>query len=183
MYMYIYVCICFCSNFLLDFKTLLHTQAIHLQMRPIHCPFIQLHHHQTHSHQTVMVLFSHLKELVLMTICKKLRRYVLLLYVSLADELVGLQARRNPTKMSMLFSQMILQFFFLFVFKLVKSVLEKKPAGEKIFQEYKTTGKITDSTRRILVNALVGDMIDKYGWVKDVVPFPLFKYLDNTVCE
>lgn len=60
---------------------------------------------------------------------------------------------------------MILQFFFfcLFVFKLVKSVLEKKPAGEKILQEYKTTGKITDSTRRILVNALVGDMIDKYG--------------------
>ncbi|XP_072562826.1 uncharacterized protein [Paramormyrops kingsleyae] len=47
--------------------------------------------------------------------------------------------------------------------ELVKSVLEKKPAGEKILQEYKTTGKITDSTRRILVNALVGDMIDKYG--------------------
>ncbi|XP_052456813.1 uncharacterized protein LOC128016376 [Carassius gibelio] len=54
--------------------------------------------------------------------------------------------------------------------ELVKSVLEKKPAGEKIFQEYETTGKITDSTRRILVNALVGDMIDKYGSIppKDI---------------
>nr|XP_055056386.1 uncharacterized protein LOC129440856 isoform X1 [Misgurnus anguillicaudatus] len=49
--------------------------------------------------------------------------------------------------------------------ELVKSVLEKKPAGEKIFQEYRKTGKITDSTRRILVNALVGDMIDKHGCI------------------
>ncbi|XP_056321184.1 uncharacterized protein LOC130234882 [Danio aesculapii] len=47
--------------------------------------------------------------------------------------------------------------------ELVKDVLGKKSAGEKIFQEYRATGKITDSTRRILVNAVVGDMIEKHG--------------------
>lgn len=42
-----------------------------LQMRRIHHHFIQLNHRQTHSHQTAMVLSSHLKELVLM---KKLEK-------------------------------------------------------------------------------------------------------------
>ena len=58
---------------------------------------------------------------------------------------------------------MLIYFFLIPVVKLVKRVLEQKPGGEKILQEYAMRGEIKDRTRRELVNIVVADMVEKYG--------------------
>lgn len=52
---------------------------------------------------------------------------------------------------------------FSFLSKLVKTVLEQKPGGEKIMRAYAMRGEMKDRTRRNLVNIVVADMVEKYG--------------------
>ncbi|XP_034033544.1 uncharacterized protein LOC117516797 isoform X2 [Thalassophryne amazonica] len=47
--------------------------------------------------------------------------------------------------------------------ELVQRLLETKPGGEKILQEYTLHGEIKDPLRRKLVNIVVGAMIQEYG--------------------
>lgn len=49
--------------------------------------------------------------------------------------------------------------------QMVNHVLLKKPGGEKIFQEYHKTKSLTATTRRLLVNILVADMVEVHGYV------------------
>ncbi|XP_041922680.1 uncharacterized protein LOC121718890 isoform X2 [Alosa sapidissima] len=46
---------------------------------------------------------------------------------------------------------------------MVNEVLQRKPGGEKIFQEYTKTKSLSDGTRRQLVNILVADMVEVHG--------------------
>ncbi|XP_034149315.1 uncharacterized protein LOC117594741 isoform X2 [Esox lucius] len=46
---------------------------------------------------------------------------------------------------------------------MVTEVLQRKPGGEKIFQEYQKTMSLSDGTRRQLVNMLVADMVEVHG--------------------
>ncbi|XP_031428575.1 uncharacterized protein LOC116221555 [Clupea harengus] len=48
---------------------------------------------------------------------------------------------------------------------MVNEVLQRKPGGEKIIQEYHKTKSLTDLTRRQLVNTLVADMVEVHGRV------------------
>lgn len=48
---------------------------------------------------------------------------------------------------------------------MVNEVLQRKPGGEKIIQEYHKTKSLTDLTRRQLVNTLVADMVEVHGYV------------------
>uniref|UniRef100_A0AAV2K1Y0 Uncharacterized protein n=1 Tax=Knipowitschia caucasica TaxID=637954 RepID=A0AAV2K1Y0_KNICA len=47
--------------------------------------------------------------------------------------------------------------------ELVKNVLEHKPGGERILEEYQQKGEVKDQLRRKLVNILVTDMVEKHG--------------------
>lgn len=53
--------------------------------------------------------------------------------------------------------------FFAMCFKLVKSVLESKPGGDRVVNEYNRTKALTDETRRKLVKILTADMIETHG--------------------
>ncbi|XP_063062279.1 uncharacterized protein LOC134455174 [Engraulis encrasicolus] len=46
---------------------------------------------------------------------------------------------------------------------MVNQVLLRKPGGEKIFLEYHKTKSLTATTRRLLVNILVADMVEQHG--------------------
>lgn len=61
---------------------------------------------------------------------------------------------------------LIFSSYIFLVFKLVERVLEQKPGGDKILAEYATKGQMKDRTRRELVNTVVADMLEKYGYVK-----------------
>ncbi len=52
---------------------------------------------------------------------------------------------------------------FALCFKLVKSILTKKPGGERIINEYNWSKSLTDETRRKMVNILAADMTEKNG--------------------
>ncbi|XP_063078502.1 uncharacterized protein LOC134468517 [Engraulis encrasicolus] len=47
--------------------------------------------------------------------------------------------------------------------QLVKSVLESKPGGDRVVNEYNRTKALTDETRRKLVKILTADMIETHG--------------------
>lgn len=46
---------------------------------------------------------------------------------------------------------------------MISAILDSKAGGEKIFLEFAKTKSLSDSTRRLLVNMLVADMIEKHG--------------------
>uniref|UniRef100_A0A8C7GU97 Uncharacterized protein n=1 Tax=Oncorhynchus kisutch TaxID=8019 RepID=A0A8C7GU97_ONCKI len=46
---------------------------------------------------------------------------------------------------------------------MISAILHSKPGGEKIFQEYGKTKGLTDSTRRLMVNIIVADMMENHG--------------------
>ncbi|XP_045572381.1 uncharacterized protein isoform X6 [Salmo salar] len=46
---------------------------------------------------------------------------------------------------------------------MISAVLHSKPGGEKVFQEYRKTKGLTDSTRRLMVNIIVADMMESHG--------------------
>ena len=48
-------------------------------------------------------------------------------------------------------------------FKLVKTLLDAKPGGDKILKEYLQTGEVKDPLRRKLVNMVVAAMIEQFG--------------------
>ncbi|XP_058867922.1 uncharacterized protein LOC117409960 [Acipenser ruthenus] len=48
---------------------------------------------------------------------------------------------------------------------MISAILDLKAGGEKIFLEFAKTKSLSDSTRRLLVNMLVADMIEKHGRV------------------
>ncbi|XP_058874475.1 uncharacterized protein LOC131725055 isoform X2 [Acipenser ruthenus] len=48
---------------------------------------------------------------------------------------------------------------------MISAILDSKAGGEKIFLEFAKTNSLSDSTRRLLVNMLVADMIEKHGRV------------------
>ena len=48
-----------------------------------------------------------------------------------------------------------------FAFKLVESILTKKPGGESIINQYNESKSLTDETRRKMVNILAADMTEK----------------------
>ncbi|KAK0145642.1 hypothetical protein N1851_015423 [Merluccius polli] len=49
--------------------------------------------------------------------------------------------------------------------KMVNEVIQRKPGGEKIIEEYHKTQTLCDVTRRQLVNVLVADMLEVHGYV------------------
>lgn len=50
-----------------------------------------------------------------------------------------------------------------FVFKLVESILTKKPGGERIINEYNRAKSLVDESRRKMVNILAADLTEKNG--------------------
>ncbi|XP_029622309.1 uncharacterized protein LOC115202344 isoform X6 [Salmo trutta] len=46
---------------------------------------------------------------------------------------------------------------------MISAILHSKPGGEKVFQEYGNTKGLTDSTRRLMVNIIVADMMENHG--------------------
>ncbi|XP_045578895.1 uncharacterized protein isoform X5 [Salmo salar] len=46
---------------------------------------------------------------------------------------------------------------------MISAILHSKPGGEKVFQEYGKTKGLTDSTRRLMVNIIVADMMESHG--------------------
>ncbi|XP_038837496.1 uncharacterized protein LOC120034905 isoform X4 [Salvelinus namaycush] len=46
---------------------------------------------------------------------------------------------------------------------MISAILHSKPGGEKVFQEYGKTKGLTDSTRRLMVNIIVADMMENHG--------------------
>ncbi|XP_041727942.1 uncharacterized protein LOC121558618 isoform X3 [Coregonus clupeaformis] len=46
---------------------------------------------------------------------------------------------------------------------MISAILHSKPGGEKVFQEYLKTKGLTDSTRRLMVNIIVADMMENHG--------------------
>lgn len=48
-------------------------------------------------------------------------------------------------------------------FQFIEKILQSTPAGQAVLSEYKSAKKLEDQTRRVLVNLLVGDMMEKHG--------------------
>ncbi|XP_012996138.1 uncharacterized protein LOC105021033 isoform X4 [Esox lucius] len=46
---------------------------------------------------------------------------------------------------------------------MISAILHSKPGGEKVFQEYANSKGLTDSTRRLMVNIIVADMMENHG--------------------
>ncbi|KAL1023833.1 hypothetical protein UPYG_G00046910 [Umbra pygmaea] len=46
---------------------------------------------------------------------------------------------------------------------MISAILHSRPGGEKVFQEYATSKSLTDSTRRLMVNLVVADMMENHG--------------------
>ncbi|XP_029605361.1 uncharacterized protein LOC115191671 isoform X2 [Salmo trutta] len=46
---------------------------------------------------------------------------------------------------------------------MISAILHSKPGGEKVFREYRNTKGLTDSTRRLMVNIIVADMMENHG--------------------
>ncbi|KAJ8000805.1 hypothetical protein DPEC_G00184130 [Dallia pectoralis] len=46
---------------------------------------------------------------------------------------------------------------------MISAILHSNPGGEKVFQEYANSKGLTDSTRRLMVNIVVADMMENHG--------------------
>lgn len=54
-------------------------------------------------------------------------------------------------------------FFFVFFLKMVRSALKQTSGGDAVLAEYSSKNTLSSEMRRVLVNILVGHMVEMHG--------------------